>query len=85
VRAVPLLLKAAGDANAAALDKGLDAVLSYLGCAGEAAAARWVPASAQLTHRRQAILGEKGGPAEERFSNVAGWRRPSVRQWPRAA
>ncbi|KAK9818850.1 hypothetical protein WJX81_005118, partial [Elliptochloris bilobata] len=37
---VALLAKASSDSNAAALDKALEAVLSYLSCAGEAAAAR---------------------------------------------
>ena len=40
MRTGPLLLKASSDTNAAALDKGLDAVLSYLTCVGEASAAR---------------------------------------------
>ncbi len=36
-------------------------------------------------HHRPALLEENRDPTEERVSNVAGWRRPSVRRWPRAA
>ena len=41
--AAPLLGKAAADANAAALDKGLAAILAFLGRCSEAHAARWEP------------------------------------------
>jgi hypothetical protein len=43
--AAPCLCKAVADTNAAALDKGLDAILAYLARANEAQAARLVPRS----------------------------------------
>lgn len=42
-RAGPLLHKAVGDANANAMDKGLDALNAWLGKANESQAARCVP------------------------------------------